>query len=186
MAWAAARALVVELRLQHADAILVMAGAPVYFERVAHAGGLYLEGRADKILLTNDRVRGSWSRTLQRNPFYYERATLRLTQAGVPPDNIELIPGRITSTFDEAMLMREYARTHAVRSLIVVTSDYHTRRALWTLRRALRDTGIEVGIEPAPPGVGSTSPGTWWWHARGWQMVFGEYVKLAYYRLRYS
>lgn len=186
LAWAAARALVVYVRLQHADVILVMAGAPVYFERVAHAGRLFLDGRADKVLLTNDGTRGSWSRTLQRNPLLYERAILRMTQAGVPPASIELLPGRISSTFDEAALMREYARTHAVKSLIVVTSDYHTRRALWALRRVLRDTGVEVGIEPVVPLFSSVSPRTWWLHARGWQMVFGEYVKLAYYRLRYS
>jgi uncharacterized SAM-binding protein YcdF (DUF218 family) len=185
LAWAAARALVVEVKLQHADVILVMAGAPVYFGRTAEAGRLFLDGRADKILLTNDGVRGSWSRTLQRNPFYYERAMLRLTQAGVPVTSVELLSGRISSTFDEAALMSAYARTHAVKSVIVVTSEYHTRRALWTVRRVLRDTGVEVGVQPATPIFDSVSPHNWWWYARGWQMVFGEYVKLAYYRFHY-
>lgn len=185
LAWAAARALVVEVKLPHADVILVMAGAPVYFGRTAEAGRLFLDGRADRILLTNDGVRGSWSRTLQRNPLYYERAMLRLTQAGVPASSIELLPGRISSTFDEAALMRTYARTHAVKSVIIVTSEYHTRRALWTLRRVLRDTGTEIGVEPANPIFGSVSPWNWWWSAGGWQTVFGEYVKLAYYRVHY-
>jgi len=185
LAWAAARALVVEVKLHHADVILVMAGAPVYFWRTAEAGRRFLDGRADRILLTNDGVRGSWSRTLQRNPLYYERAMLRLTQAGVPASSIELLPGRISSTFDEAALMRAYACTRGIKSVIIVTSEYHTRRALWTLRRVLRDTGAEIGVEPATPIFGNISPRNWWWSARGWQMVFGEYVKLAYYRVHY-
>ena len=184
-AWALARALVVAVRLPRADAILVMAGAPVYFGRVAHAGRLLLEGRADKILLTNDGVRGSWSNTLQRNPLYYERATLRLMQAGVPTAKIELLPGSIASTYDEAMLARHYMRTHALGSLIVVTSDFHTRRALWAVRRALRHTGVAVGVEPAAPLFTSFSPWTWWRSRDGWRVVFGEYLKLAYYLGRY-
>src|SRR4030095_8770229 len=148
------------------------AGAPVYFGRAAEAGRLFLDGRADRILLTNDGVRGSWSRTLQRNPLYYERAILRLTQAGVPASSIELLPGRISSTFDEAALMRAYARTHAVKSVIIATSEYHTRRALCTLPRVLRGRGAEIGVEPANPIFGSVSPWNWWWSPGGWQMVF--------------
>jgi uncharacterized SAM-binding protein YcdF (DUF218 family) len=178
LAWAVARALVVEIRLGHADAILVMAGAPVYFGRVAEAGRIFLEGRADKILLTNDGVRGSWSNTLQRNPLYYERATLRLIQAGVPTSRIELLPGAISGTYDEALLVRRYAQTHALHSLIIVTSDFHTRRTLLAARHALRGMPIEIGIERAAPFLGGLSP-------RGWYIVVGESIKLAYYYARY-
>ena len=178
LAWAVARALVVEIRLAHADAILVMAGAPVYFVRVAEAGRIFLEGRADKILLTNDGVRGSWSNTLQRNPLYYERATLRLIQAGVPTSRIELLPGDISGTYDEALLVRRYAQTHALHSLIIVTSDFHTRRTLLAVRHALRGMPIEIGIERAAPLLGGLSP-------RGWYIVVGESIKLAYYYVRY-
>jgi len=185
-AWAAGRALVVQVRLPRADAVLVMAGAPVYSGRVAYAGRLVLDGRASKILLTNDGVRGSWSKTLQRNPLYYERATLRLREAGVPPGAIELLPGNISGTYDEAMLIGEYARTHALTSLVVVTSDFHTRRALWAVRRALRDAAVDIGIEPAVPLFTAFSPRTWCWSPRGWNTVVGEYLKLAYYCARYS
>lgn len=184
-AWGVARALVVQVPLPHSDAILVMAGAPVYFARVAHAGRLFLDGRADKILLTNDGVRGSWSNTLQRNPLYYERATLRLTLAGVPATAIDLLPGHIASTYDEAILARQYAQIHSLKSVIVVTSDFHSRRALWALRRALRDTDVVVGVDPAAPLFATVSPRTWWLFPRGWQAVVGEYLKLAYYRARY-
>jgi uncharacterized SAM-binding protein YcdF (DUF218 family) len=184
LAWAAARALVVKVALPRADVLLVLSGAPTYRERFLYAARLFVEGRASKILLTNDGVKGSWSRTLQKNPLLSERATLQMTWAGVPPDRIEVLPGRVSSTHDEAQLMRQYAQAHAIRSILVVTSGFHTRRALWTLRQVFRGTEIKVGVEAAIP-ESMTSPGTWWWHVRGWQMVPVEYVKLAYYRLRY-
>lgn len=123
--------------------------------------------------------------TLQRNPLYYERATLRLTMAGVPKTAIELLPGHISSTYDEAMLVRQYVRTHQLESLIGVTSGFHSRRAAWTVRRALRDMDVAVGVDPATPLFATVSPRTWWLSPRGWQMVPGEYLKLAYYRVRY-
>ena len=176
--WLLSRALVVRVSLPRADAIVVMAGAPVYFDRVAQAGRLFLEGRAPRILLTNDGVRGSWSRTLQRNPFYYERAILRLNQAGVPPTAIEVVPGRVTGTFEEANRISAVVENHGFKSLIVVTSDFHTRRAFWSVRRALREAGVEVGVEPAP------TPDDWW-RMHGPQAVLSEYGKLMYYLVRY-
>ena len=176
--WLLSRALVVQVSLPRADAIAVMAGAPTYFDRVAHAGRLFLDGRAPRILLTNDGVRGSWSRTLQRDPFYYERAILRLNQAGVPSSAIEVLPGRVTGTFEEANRISDAVQNHGFKSLIVVTSDFHTRRAFWSVRRALQGTGVEIGVEPA------ASSGDWW-RTNGVQAVLSEYGKLMYYLVRY-
>ena len=176
--WILSRALVVQVSLPRADAIVVMAGAPVYFDRVAHAGRLYLDGRAPRILLTNDGVRGSWSRTLQRNPLYYERAILRLNQAGVPSTAVEVLPGRVTGTFEEASHISDFAREHGFASLIVVTSDFHTRRAFWSVRRAMQGARINVGVEP-------TASSAAWWKTNGVQAVFSEYVKLVYYWVHY-
>jgi uncharacterized SAM-binding protein YcdF (DUF218 family) len=185
-AWIAARALVVQEPLSRADVLLVLAGAKVYGERVTYAAHLFLDGRAGRIVLTNDGNLQSWSRTLQRNPLSVERATLMLGRLGVPAANIEALQGRVDSTHDEALLMRRYAEAHHVKSIVVVTSGYHTRRASWTLRRVFRGTGIQIGIEPAPPQPDTPSPMTWWWSARGWPMVAGEYMKLVYYRFRYA
>ena len=172
--WILSRALVVQVSLPRADAIVVMAGAPVYFDRVAQAGRLYLDGRAPRILLTNDGVRGSWSRTLQRNPLYYERAILRLNQAGIPSSAVSVLPGRVTGTFEEASRISDFAREQGFASLIVVTSDFHTRRAFWSVRRALQGARIDVGVEP-------TASSAAWWKTNGIQAVFSEYLKLVYY-----
>ena len=70
-----------------------------------------------------------------------------------------------------------------LRSLLVVTSAYHSRRALWTLSRVFAGTGIEIGLQSVETGEQTPAPATWWLHLRGWQMVGGEYVKNVYYRI---
>jgi uncharacterized SAM-binding protein YcdF (DUF218 family) len=184
VAWVAARALVVEAGPVQAEAIVVLAGSSTYKERADEAARLFHEGRAPKIILTNDGLQSEWSSALQRNPFYVERAVEQLRRAGVPAESIETLPQVVTSTYDEALLLREYVRAHGLRSLLVVTSAYHTRRALWTLRRVLKDEHVSLGLSAPPPGQQTPRPLTWWWHIKGWRMVAGEYLKLVYYYLR--
>ena len=43
----------------------------------------------------------------------------------------ELIPGGVTSTYDEAVTLRKYAEREKLRSVNIVTSSFHTRRARW-------------------------------------------------------
>lgn len=185
LAWAAASALVVNEELPRADRIVVLAGSSTYRERTRLAAELFREGRAPKITLTNDNQRGGWSNELQRNPLFVERAAAELRDAGVPEDEIETLPRVVSSTHDEALVLREHAETEGLRSLLVVTSAYHSRRALWTFRKVFEGSGISVGLMNVPPGDETPPAATWWLHARGWQVVAGEYVKLVYYRLRY-
>jgi uncharacterized SAM-binding protein YcdF (DUF218 family) len=185
LAWVAAQALVVRADLPRADAILVLSGSSNYVERARWAARLYVEGRAPLILLTDDGQRGGWSNTEQRNPFFVERAARELNLGGVPAERIEVLPGIVSSTYEEAASLRSLAASRGLRSVLVVTSAYHSRRALWTMRRVLEGSDIRVGIDSPPAGDESPPPATWWIRPRGWQMVAGEYPKIIYYRLRY-
>jgi uncharacterized SAM-binding protein YcdF (DUF218 family) len=184
-AWGAAHWLIVSAELPRADALVVLAGSSAYTERALHAARLFGEGRAPLIILTDDGERSSWSDAQQRNPFFVERAREVLRSAGVPADKIEVLPGTVSGTHEEAMLLREYAAAHQIQSVLCVTSAYHSRRALWTMRRVLRGGGVKVGVSAAGLGRVMPSPVTWWWYPLGWKMVAGEYLKLAYYGLRY-
>jgi len=185
IAWAAARLLVVNSPLQKADAIVVMSGSATFQERARHAAALYNEGRAPGIVLTNDHLKSSWSPDEQRNPYYCERSRDELRRAGVPDEKIAVIIVPITGTYDEAVRLKEYAETQQLRSLLVVTSSYHSRRAFWTFRRVFQGTGKSIGIDPAEPGRETPGAATWWLYRLGWQMVPGEYVKMFFYWLRY-
>ena len=185
LAWIAAQALVVRADLPRADALLVLSGSSNYVERTRWAARLYKEGRAPLILLTDDGQRGGWSNSEQRNPFFVERAVAELNGAGVPAEKIEVLPGVVSSTYEEAVSLRSYATSRGLRSVLVVTSAYHSRRALWTMRRVFDGSDVEVGVNASPAGNESPAPAMWWTRTRGWQMVAGEYPKMLYYRLRY-
>jgi uncharacterized SAM-binding protein YcdF (DUF218 family) len=185
VAWASARALIVRDAPARADAIAVLGGSSTYVERARLAARLYAEGRAPRLLLTDDGQRGGWSVAEQRNPLFVELAAEELRRAGVPPERIEVVSPQAAGTFEEAALLRRYAESRGLRSVAVVTSGYHSRRALWTLRRAFAGSGVEVGVEPVEPGEQAPRAAVWWLYPLGWQLVAGEYVKLIYYRLQH-
>lgn len=185
IAWGAARLLIVNKELESADALVVLSGSAVYVERTHLAAQMFKEGRTAKIILTNDNQYGGWSNAQQRNPFFVERAREELEGSDIPSESIETLPQTVSSTYEEARLLREHASAHGLRSLLVVTSAYHSRRAWWTFCHVFKGSGIEVGMVIVPPGQQTPMPASWWLRPRGWSMVAGEYLKLIYYWIAY-
>ena len=183
LALGAGRLLIVRATLEHADAIVVLSGSANYPERAQWAAELYKRGLAPKIILTNDNDQGGWSNVDQRNKFFFERSLDVLLTSGVPRNAIEILLQPVSSTHDEALLVEGYINRNRLGSILLVTSAYHSRRALWTFRRVLGSGEITVGIDPAK--MGSPPPATWWLHLSGWRAVPLEYVKLAYYHVRF-
>jgi len=184
VAWVAARLLIVSAPLDHADAIVVLSGSATLAERTQHAARLYSEGRSQQIVLTRDNQQGGWSRAEQRNLYFYDIAIRRLKTLGVPAEHIEVVGPPVYSTWDEALVLSEYSKTHNLHSILIVTSSYHSRRALRTFRTLFRDNQTQVGLDPVPTGIQTPPPATWWLHGRGWQLVMVEYLKLIYYLCR--
>ncbi len=178
----APRVLVVNEPLASADAIVVMSGSSTYRERTQKAAELFREGRAPLVVLTDDHTQGGWSSAQQRNPFFVERARDALIAAGVPEDSIKIAPGYAVSTHEEALLLKDYAAGEGFQTILVVTSSYHARRALRTLRHAFDGTGTSVGLEPSGPAESAF----WWLRPEGWHTVGSEYVKLIYYWFKYE
>ena len=184
-AWLAAHLLIVKAELASADAIVVLSGSSTYRERTAWAAKLYREGRAPVVILTNDSLISGWDRVEERNPYFYELAAKELQQQGVPPEKIQVVSGIALGTYEETLGMRDYATTHKLKRLLIVTSAYHSRRALWSMRHAVERSGIEVGIDSPPPGWQTPAASIWWLRRRGWRVVAGEYVKMIYYWTRF-
>jgi uncharacterized SAM-binding protein YcdF (DUF218 family) len=185
LSWTAARLLIVKTSLTSADAIVVMGGSATYIERTTWAARLYREGRAPMIILTNDGMRGGWNEREERNLPYYELAANELRAQGVPADKIQVISAAASGTYEESLGVRAFATHNGLKSLLIVTSAYHSRRALWSMRRAGQGSSINLGVDPAPPGWQTPSPATWWLHPWGWKVVGGEYVKTVYYLVRH-
>jgi uncharacterized SAM-binding protein YcdF (DUF218 family) len=180
-----ARALLISTQPVEAEVAIVLSGAPVYAERIRHALAIYKAHRAKLLVLTDDGTVGGWSRPLQRRPRMIELGTQQLLDAGVPSTSIVQLPGEVHSTYQEAERAAVFIRETRVRSLIIVTSPYHARRALWTFHHTPGFSNVAIAIDPVTLGDLSPNPGTWWLTRRGWSAVAGEYVKFAYYRLAY-
>ena len=177
--------LIVEKSIEKADAILILSGSSTYIERTHKAAEVFKTGVAPKIFLTDDGSQGGWDKQQQRNPFFVERAKSELIKQGVPEDAIEVLPGVVEGTQDEAILAEKTLRERNLRSILLITSPYHTRRTLSTFETLLHKNSVEVGIVSPPAGEQSPSPNYWWLSARGWRFVAGEYLKIAYYWLFY-
>ena len=183
ISWVGALALIVSVPLDRVDAIVMLSGSSSLAERTQHASKLYLQRRSQKILLTTDNHQGGWSEAEQRNPYFHEIARNELVRLGVPKENIEIVGPAVTSTWEEGLAIGDYVSTHQLNSVLIVTSSYHSRRALWTFRTLLPQN-TRIGIDPVPTGIQTPDPETWWLKRRGWQLVFIEYLKLIYYLCR--
>ncbi len=187
LAWILANNLVVEKPLATADAILVLGGAADYIERTQKAAEIFKEGTAPRIFLTNDGLQGGWSQKEQRNPYFVELARDELIRQGVPEEAIEILPGLVNGTNDEANLLVEVSAQKKLKSLLLVTSAYHSGRTLWTFERVLsrHHSAVTLGVKSPPNNQPALSPFYWWLSSVGWQAVGQEYVKLIYYWLFY-
>jgi len=89
----------------------------------------------------------------------------------------------VSGTIAEAEIAGEKAAERRWESLLIVTSAYHTRRALWTFENVLAEKGVEAEIGIVSPMTGQQTPPTlyWWLTWKGWRDVAGEYVKSAFY-----
>ena len=177
--------LIVEKPLEHADAILVLAGSSVYQERARKAAAIYKQGVAPKIVLTDDGKKGGWSKIEKRNPPFVELARSVLIDEGVPAVAIEIIKPSGSGTIHEAQITREKAQESNWKTILLVTSAYHTRRALWSFEKVSGSDKLQFGIVAAPVGGQTPLPDYWWFSPRGWNFVAGEYVKSFYYWLCY-
>lgn len=182
-----ARLLVVEKPLERADAIFIFSGSSVYIERSSKAFEVFTNGVSGKIILTDDGERGGWSQTEKRNPPFVELARVELQKDGVPAENIEILQPDGSGTIYEARVLAGAIKKENLKSVLLVTSAYHSRRAYWITEKVLRENNLEItlGIVTPETGKQTPSPYFWWLFPRGWSFVAGEYVKGVYYWLYY-
>lgn len=181
-----ARMLIVQKPLEKADVILVLGGSSVYVERTHEAARLFKQGVAPKILLTDDGEKSGWSQIKETNPPFVELAREELIANGIPENAIEILTPEVAGTMMEASVVLNKAKADKLDKILIVTSAYHTRRALWIFEKTFAEnTRIAVGITAPADGQQTPSPITWWLSPHGWRMVAGEYVKSLYYWMFY-
>ncbi len=164
--------LVVRDPLAPADAIIVLSG-DTNGERVAEGVKLYKEGYARRLLMSGG--------TLAWNLSYAEWMKKQALAAGVPASAI-LLQDRSKSTIDDAKFSLPIVESNHFRTVIVVTSPYHTRRAAAVFKKLYGRRGIRVIVRPAE--TSDFNPHDWWRRHEDTQYVVWEYVARVMYLLK--
>ena len=158
-----------------AEAIVVMAGGGP--ERLCHGLELYKRGLAQELWYTGDKP-------LETRSDFMD-SELALNFAGrydVPKEKIKLLPS--TSTFEDGKAIAALIKERRINSIIIVTSWYHTRRAMNVIRRCIPDTNAAVYISSSTNL--SFTPDNWWRDEEGLVAVVNEMIKTALYWRRYG
>ena len=83
------------------------------------------------------------------------------------------LPSAVNSTRSETALIGKYLREHGAKKIILVTSNYHTRRAAKLMRK--QNPQIWVVVVPAPDPF--FAPDTWWKTRNGQKTFLFEWMK---------
>ena len=178
----AGRMLYHEDAIDKSDVLFVLAGEPA--RRWLEACDLQREGYAPRIILSagyRDTAVVALERSGVHIPSEGELAQWALLKLGVPETTVIVMPGFPDNTADEGRLFRNEALEHHWRSVIVVTSRLHTRRAGFAIRRELAGTGIRVLVRASR--YDDDNPNVWWTKRRTIRAVLYELPKLIAYSL---
>ena len=165
-----------------ADAIVILAGS--VRDRALEAARLYRTGVAARVVVTRETLPPGDAALRAAGVELPESDTLTrqaLVGLAVPPSAIVTLRRRAQSTASEARTIARWACSHRVKSLVVVTSPSHTRRARLVLRRAL---GPDVSLAVRPARTNAFAAGRWFRVRRDAKEVLSEWQKLAHHWLR--
>lgn len=154
---------VVEDPLEAADAVVPLRGSGEE-ERVRLQGAVSLvrKGYAP-VLLDSVDSRLFYGHEVRRLIQRY------LDQQQFPEERLRFCPNRADSTREEAQALLSCLRRMNAKRVIVVTSDYHSRRARFILRNIFEGSGITVGVRPV---YNQNYFDTHWWRRRRWIKTF--------------
>jgi uncharacterized SAM-binding protein YcdF (DUF218 family) len=142
---------IVEDPLSRADAIIVLSDDNFYADRATHAADLYRHGMAPIVVASGRRLRP--------NAGIAELMEHDLIERGVPKDKILRLSHNAENTREEAETTAQQALERKWRSVIVVTSNYHTRRARYIFSHVFPPQTL-VRVSGAPDG--DFDPDHWW------------------------
>lgn len=163
--------LIAEDMPRQADAILVLAGGSETGGRLQRAVDLLNQGLAPLLVLSGVDI--AWRTN------YADINLAHAKALGVFDDRIVVVRHSSHSTIDEARAVLAALQTASIKRLIVVTSDFHTRRAGIIYRRQTRSLEMRVSVIAARDF--QFDPRHWWTRTRDRKIVLEEYPKLLWY-----
>jgi len=146
--------------------VLVLLGGGLQ-DRAERAAELYKSGVAPRVI-----VSGEGDDTINRT---------RLIRNGVPPGAIQL-EGKSRNTHENAECVIALLRAEKLQRIILVTSWYHSRRALATFQHSAPD----LQFYSRPSYLGYDKSYTYWLQLGLARRIKVEYLKMPGYWLRYG
>jgi uncharacterized SAM-binding protein YcdF (DUF218 family) len=172
--------LVVRHPLVKSDLIVCLAGDDV--ERGLASAELYAKGFAPRIFIARESIPEGLETLKEKGIAYPEsrdRVMMIFRGLGVPESAVITSDQPADSTFEEAERVREVVKRNKYRSLILVTSPTHSRRAWLTFRKAIPDKDFRITVVPTP--YSKFRAEDWWKTRRYVRDVILEYQKLIYH-----
>lgn len=173
----AAESWIIEDSLDKADALMVLSGDNFYADRATRAAELFREGKAPVVVASGKRLRP--------NAGIAELMEHDLVERGVPKEKILRFAHDADSTREEGEALAKLAKTKRWRKVIVVTSNYHTRRARYIFHRVF-PPDIETRVASARDG--DFDPERWWEKRMSTKALMREFAAMvvAMWELRHG
>jgi uncharacterized SAM-binding protein YcdF (DUF218 family) len=175
------RYLVVVQTPAKSDLIVCLAGGD-NVERGLAAADVFKRGLAPKIFVARETIPDGYETLRQRGVSYLEsrdRTVLMLKGLGVPESAILTSDTPSESTVMEAGLVAGIVKENNFRSLILITSPTHSRRAWMVFKKAMKSEGVRILVVPSP--YSKFKAEAWWKDRKYSKEVLFEYQKLIYY-----
>ena len=154
---------VVEDPLEQSDALLLLGDDNFFADRATRASELYRQKLAPVVVASGRRLRPSAG--------IAELMEHDLIERGVPKDRIIRFPHDADSTRDEAVALLALVTEKNWHRVIVVTSNYHTRRARYIYQRIFPPS---VTVRVASARDGDFDPEHWWENRKSWKLFTRE------------
>ena len=178
------RYLIVDHDPQKSDLIVCLAGENI--ERGLAAAEAYKKGFAPLIYISREEPPDGYELLQAKGVKYPQSIDLMiilLEELAVPRSAILISDGVVRSTWEEALAVRKLVERKGFRSLMVITSPIHSRRAWLTYRKVFK--GLDVRILMMPSKHSGFKPEQWWTERRYVRQVIIEYEKLIFYTFKY-
>ncbi len=175
--------LVVSHEPRRSDLIVCLAGRNI--ERGLAAAEVFKKGLAAQIFMGREVPPDGFKLLRERGIHYPETIDLlrvMLADLAVPESALIIPDEPVNGTFEEAMAVQRVIRKAGYRSLILVTSPTHARRAWLTFKKSLEHDNVRILVVTSP--YSGFDPENWWRHKRYAKEVLLEYEKLLYYLLK--
>jgi len=169
---------------QQADVIVILANWEDTIIRVKAGADLYKGEMAKMIFVPRmEQMAGlEEAKKLGINiPENRDLVVTILQGLGVPLYAIETSAQEVTNTWDEAQEVRNLVEHKGYKSVVLVTSKYHSRRAYLIFKDALKGKAAVISV-PSP--YDSSDPESWWKRDEDAKRVIMEYSKLLVYYWR--